>query len=851
MSFINTRIGYKAVVNAPKTCYGCAILSYQVHNNSALTQSSVLSDIESESQILSFNTTTPVEGEIPYACPTPFIDLHEDLEVDIPFYHSRLRLTILNQLRTVTGTPPAEITVTLFMWFVNPLVSGFTENDLVARYFNKVRVEERRNKNKRLVEMIVPPQPSRRFKAQSGQLAAMMASMNTEGMKDDESGSKWERNFEVKDVEMQIANTYDDYKEDDAKAIPPEPDLSKMTKKSATLGVGGSTRIKDDEQRKVSGGKMDKFLSGVDYVVTPLTEIPIVGNAVKPFVGAFRSLKRLARVFGWDMPYDLSKNTRVEQNSTRPPSYMYGADPSVLLSCDPMNKVDNDPGLLSDDREWMLFPNYMRRPSLIWSGSFDATDAPGTIIYARKVTPLMGWSSVIEGVGSATFYDKLTYVGNVAKHFALSRGSLDFILYMNSSVFHTYRIVVCFYAAHDDVPVTIDITNYDVVRAIIDGNQGEVFFRFKILMNHYKSWLRNHSSFFHTSTDHMLTDDFYGTLVIGVINRVVGPDTTADTTINANLFLMGGEDLQFACPVPQGPFEDANIVVAQHRFNTATTQSILDATVNPDTWAPANARKYDKPAKMYAQSGKTYDLRNWGSTPCASLVPGKMNIPGNVNVGERLNSWFNIYHRYTYYNDLGVAANDKQRIDNNGAAQVNGTEVPFAMFCDDFTFFRGSMKYLFRLGTTTSTNNMAMDFRLDFPFHAWNPYNVDAIPGAMNSTGYSSTNSSNFHFQLARDRPVCHVALPYYATVTASSRWWTSTTFSHDYSVAHLYCTNSESTTLTGAVYAAAGDDFRVYWPIPPAWRIYTLTEPAKKSLKSTNNNNRNLPSEISCTEYD
>lgn len=587
--------------------------------------------------LISANTSQTGEFRIPFSLLIHYVDLQWGAS-DYPFAMGGFKVLVLNPLKTSTPGVSPVCSLSMFVNFENVQLGGYVPNSLTMKMRDYVPAARRRLDKKRKEEL--------RMKSQCY------------------------RCENYKDKTVPHENCYFTRLQEEEKMA---AQMDTALKVGAAVS-SDKTTFPDEEKRVAATGPAGKFMQKADYVLHPLTQIPMVGKIAGAFIAPFRSLKRLFQVKGWDKPQDTGPVYRNMLYTTQNINRMSGTDSCMVLGLDDFNHSDNNPKLSVDNCDYGDFMHYKRLPGLIKQFTMDSTDDPDSIVASWRVAPMMCHTTTPTGF---TRYH-LIPCGIQGAMFVFSRGSMDYLIFVNTSLYTTAQIRITWIPSKTTIPSTIGKEGADMISKVYDINGGDNIIELKIPYDMTAPWMVNSPMDFDQTDDssgHMHCN-YNGTVIVSVINVATTGDVTGDSTIYFNVFAAAGNDMRFALPRPIN----------------------LDFSITHSFTPPSLLEKQKQERNFKSQSESAYNLREHFKKEFPPLVPAKYLVPGTINMGEEVTSWYDLAHKYNYIEDATIPAMNTTYyaiVPGPSAGYMdNLSKRPLQLIRSLFFYYKGGSRYI-------------------------------------------------------------------------------------------------------------------------------------------------------------
>lgn len=308
----------------------------------------------------------------------------------------------------------------------------------------------------------------------------------------------------------------------------------------------------EKEQKKAGIGPVESGLSKIGKAASVLGEIPLLTAGAATVSWTASILARAAHVFGWSKPVDISPAKTMVQRPFRFLANSDGEAVSESLAGMSTNRVISHPRLGGTTADEMSFDYLKSIYAYSNSATWTSAAAAGASLYLVAVHPTIFQSPI----GSGTVMTPICFL---AQNFALWRGSLKVRLKLVKNEFYSGRFVVWFQPNYHGTSVlsTLAQTEY-TQRVVVDIREcAEMEFVIPYV-----------SPEMYTNVGTSI-----GSFGINVLDPLVAP-SSVPSSITIIIEVAGGEDLQFALPVPTS-YETWIPAVTQSLFS-AETQSAYE-----------------------------------------------------------------------------------------------------------------------------------------------------------------------------------------------------------------------------------------------------------------------------------
>jgi len=555
--------------------------------------------------------------------------------------------------------------------------------------------------------------------------------------------------------------------------------LNNLALKVSNLRMRAQVGKEHAEQKKMSDsrGVVSGPLKSVSKIAATISTVPYIGEVAAVVAPVAGILAGIAEAFGYDKPTDLQNATRVLTDTTEEFQLGMGLDMSRKLALDPKNGVARDYRLFKDDRDFNLFCEYGRLPSIIISSSFDSTLAAEAEVVTFYVHPGQHAAKQADG----NIYQN--YQNVLCSMFRYWRGSMDFRVHFICSKFVVCRVRITWIP--DNTSIATDTSGGgDFVSRIVDIS-GETITDFKIPYLQNQLW--SHCALQYLNPNVPFQN---GRIHIHMVHPVTFTDVTADSTVYYNIWQANGEDMRFACPTPMWTAISPAVIVMDRMSGNKAEET-----------------------RFHAQMGTEYiSMREAFKKSFPTILPCTSYIEKGLTMGEEIQDFATYYHRY-HFQSLATRAHGATTFEDPYGYALNQLSTQrFMHFNKLFNFRRGSTRWKVMPQTTAGTQS-----DVTFTLHA----NQRTFPHDS-STGnlWTDTNGGTLQqqidmgmvYQINKQRGSIDCEIPYYNTQAFSNQWFQSSTDM----ILGITNFGNAGTDVQAYVLVAAGDDFSVGCPLPP-----------------------------------
>lgn len=299
--------------------------------------------------------------------------------------------------------------------------------------------------------------------------------------------------------------------------------------------------IKSNLDSEVNEGKgpVSSILSNVSSIASTLYSVPMLSPIAGPTAWFSNLMSGLASSFGWSKPI-----------LDTPPCRMY-SNPHAYLPNTNATDISNNLGIFADNKvsvmpdvnlsgvDEMAMSFIKRQKSWFQTVSWASTTLPGPLVQI-SVDPrnfAVSRASLPVGATSKVVPTDYSPIAFLSQFFREWRGSIEIIIKVVKTQYHTGRLIVAFSPDSGVGSITNSDSNY-VHREIIDLRDGS---EFCVTIPYC-----NYSTYTDTST---FWADPRMVLHVNVLNELVAPETCSQS-VDLLFEVRGGNDLEFQVPIP-------------------------------------------------------------------------------------------------------------------------------------------------------------------------------------------------------------------------------------------------------------------------------------------------------------
>lgn len=319
----------------------------------------------------------------------------------------------------------------------------------------------------------------------------------------------------------------------------------------------------------VGTGVISKGLSLGADMATAVSGIPVLSAIATPASWVMRGASEIAAWFGWSKP-ELEpaphlSSRRLIQNM----SNATGASLAPTLALFHDNAVDVMEDMAGNGLDEMSFQYLKMRKAFIISRPWSVNDAPETVIYQTNIVPnAFGLTTSQFKGASVASLRSMPPVSYLARYFMLWRGSIDILIKMVKTDFHSGRLLITFTPGPQISTLPTNETSILALREVVDvRGKSEILLKMPYLVN----------------TPYLRNDQLSGVLKISVLNELRAPETCS-STVDFLVYISAGDDFELAVPNQFGgtakpPFYPQCGIVAQSGIAPDIDQKLVDEPI--------------------------------------------------------------------------------------------------------------------------------------------------------------------------------------------------------------------------------------------------------------------------------
>lgn len=559
---------------------------------------------------------------------------------------------------------------------------------------------------------------------------------------------------------------------------------------------------------KASSGVISTPLSTIGRMASMGRSLPVIGDYLAPISWISNAAAGVASYFG------LSKSANLVplNKFVTLPAYGYtqadGVDNSLVLGSCADNEIGTRQDVFGSDVDEMDIPFICKHESFLTSFLWNNSAIPGTILFKTVVSPGAMDYKLVDG--NPIFNS--TALGYVSSMFKFWRGSTKFKIQVTKTAYHSGRLRISFVPS-GKADVT-SLNSYDFNQGyseIVDlRTSDEIEFTIPFVSN--TIWKPAILNQYDSPTNYEATT---GVLVVEVLNQLRNPDTVA-TVLNCNVWVSGGDDIQFAVPdfSQNMPVTDDSTTV---RFLDGEEQELFDK--NPQRYAYSALPKAQVLGQLQ-DTGFNQTMENANemfTAPRTSAVDASATC-----IGEHTQNLRTVIKRFGIFGSSSIGTNKAVKIKSNyfgipAKATANGINlVPIDYVSWLYRFYRGGVRYkaLVQPKALSGPIGVVADQGIIQTPSAFSndAANVAEYGRLLNQTGTFS------HFIDTIYNRFLEFTLPYFSNTHISLLRGTGITpsnFDDRSSAAYLFG-NSADGEDDITMFKAAGDDFSFGWLVGP-----------------------------------
>jgi len=404
---------------------------------------------------------------------------------------------------------------------------------------------------------------------------------------------------------------------------------------------------KDEGEEMSEKGVISGAAAEVAEVANVASGLPVIGPVAKTVSWVADAVSGAARFFGFNKPNSQIAQHPICNVPARGWTNADGLDNSVMLGASPENETVTR-HVFSTSTDEMDVAYVARKSCFLTTYNWSLSDEPGKVLAAIPVHP---GASITTTDASLTAYHP-TLLGFASSVFQYWRGSLVYRLSFAKNAFYAGRVKVVYVPqASSFNPAGFDFNQAPNTILDISSNQHEV----TVPWVYNVPWARSRLHGMETADLHCMT----GMLYVIVYNQLRAPDTVPQS-IQFNVWVAGGEDIEFAIP-------DCS------RFVTVALNAQIDDEDDGLAEHDEQMRPGDNPILESSTNVKAVDA-------------------SALTVGERCTNFRVVTRRFT---EVGTFAQDHTTQRNCYDPSSFGGSTALEYISAIYRFYKGSQRYKF------------------------------------------------------------------------------------------------------------------------------------------------------------
>jgi len=552
-----------------------------------------------------------------------------------------------------------------------------------------------------------------------------------------------------------------------------------------------------EAKTKSSGGIISGIFRAASGIASVISFFPVIGSIASIMSPIFKAGSLVAAYFGYDYPVNISTINQMRIAQTSGFALMKGLDTVDQISCDPANLVSSEHNFFCEKiGPAHNFSLYRLRPAIILHATFNSSNLQNGLIWSLPVLPT--YMANNNGVTIFTLHP----VGNYASFFRYWRGSMKYMIMFTTSRFVSARIRIEWHPNFSTVGLTTSNDTGDIVSLTVDVN-GDTDVPFMV------PWLKDTPYLPIVAPDVATTagdNSTNGWICMTVVNPPVASDTTFSTTIHCIVWMSGGEDFECSRPTELFPgFE----------FSPVANFPLKKEDKNNNGVGPfRRQRGFD----VHAQMSKQATTQSQFMQTFKPLAPCDQTVVKHILQGETVQSFVDLFHRYTKIKQAGVSAQFDKFTSSAWDLNTNNWGQWNQMLCS-FLLHRGPIRY--KVIQTDSLRNVHSYISnwIFNPLNQLEQYNYppERLGMTFNDHSFRNTNETEVPF---------YGIYPFICFMSENERFeWPGmqyTVQTSDNNFSHQY-----------DVYAATGDTYTMGVPIAPGFIGYSSLKAKGKDVKA------------------
>lgn len=549
-------------------------------------------------------------------------------------------------------------------------------------------------------------------------------------------------------------------------------------------GINGLNQVLDrvekqtdkEANRKAKTGIVSKVLETASGVSSFLALTPIGGPIAAAVSAGLGILGNVARKWGYDKPNNITTYTPAYLSTVNMLANGNGMNTQYTLGVDTENAISRRPEDFGTFADETSISYLLTLPGMFVTGSFDSTDAAGTIITEWYNHPLLTWDP-----DPMNMELQLLPCSTLGMFFKYWRGSMKYHFRFVMNKFTVCKVRVSWGINQAESIINAEGEG-DFPSTVFEIGGGDTDISFSVpYLSHYPYSVR------HPFRGAMEAYMHAGYIRITIVNPTAALQANTDTSVNFIGWVSCGEDMDFQGPYPNELVESG--YDGMLLYTEPANEDVLDAT---------------------AQSRETCNIREIFKQEFPPLFVSRRSVMIKVNTGEHIRSLLTLLHRFMHVDTITATVSDTNFYDMPGPiSSGNYKPILFNIMRYWFLYFRGSLSYkLIPDSNTTGLDCMLM---------------VENSLTAPSSTPVVSAQRHGIQgvcLENLRYKPAIEFSVPFYSQYPYRWRPWTYPTqwrgilphcrngFTYHL---HTYDTNLE--TLSLDVFMALSDDAQFGYP--------------------------------------
>lgn len=446
--------------------------------------------------------------------------------------------------------------------------------------------------------------------------------------------------------------------------------------------------------------------------------------------------------FGFSRPTDAAKAQPIYIAPLANMSGHNGTSQAYTLGFDCKNSIDIDRRFFGTNVDEMNIAYVISRRCLLQTISWAKTAQKGTVLWSAPVSP--GFCSDSTSPQSA----RASHLAFAAAMHELWAGSIIYTVQVIATGFHSGRLCIFFAPGIFTLPGILAPINTQTLPRLVIDVQGSVTKEFQVKFLASTPFLQvicaapSTSGPNFTYADINNNDVATGTVALYVENPLVGNSTVANS-IDVNIFVQGGKDMNFQIP-------------SMPNYSPAANPSPVPRAVPKGVVFQGHMISDAVPPKTNKQTG---DAKAEHEIKAGKVEPKKNMVKSRKVLGDYSGVNYRAYCRIPTLivdNDTLVSGRDliidPAYLDPYNA-RITKSRVDRIMML--YAFYRGGFEYI--LHPTTVGPNSNETFLLNLQF------TTNATPAPISQVGGFLRNSQGFSQVVAREvTPFVAISIPFY-----------------------------------------------------------------------------------------